>query len=77
MKNAVCQILLALLLVSCSDTDLDDVINGNNLPVYSTLEDLPPCTAENEGEQLFVKSEGIIRVCADEKWFATISPVNS
>lgn len=73
MRYAVCQILLALLLVSCSDTSVDDGINGNNtLVVYSTVEDLPPCTIKNEGEQLFVKSEGIIRVCADEKWFATM-----
>lgn len=73
MRYAVCQILLALLLVSCSDSDLGDDINGNNtLAVYSTVEDLPPCTIKNEGEQLFVKSEGIIRVCADEKWFATM-----
>ncbi len=73
MKYAVCLILWALLLVSCGDSDLGDDINGNNLPVYSTVEDLPPCTAANEGEQLFVKSEGIIRVCADEKWFATMN----
>ena len=73
MRYTVCQILLALLLVSCSDSDLGDDINGNNtLAVYSTVEDLPPCTIKNEGEQLFVKSEGIIRVCADEKWFATM-----
>ncbi len=73
MRYVVCLILLALLSVSCSDTDLGDDINGNNtLAVYSTVEDLPPCTIKNEGEQLFVKSEGIIRVCADEKWFATM-----
>ena len=71
MKYAVCLILCALLLVSCGDSSVGDDINGNNLPVYSTVEDLPPCTAANEGEQLFVKSEGLIRVCADEKWFAT------
>ena len=73
MRYVVCLILLALLSVSCSDTDLGDDINGNNtLAVYSTIEDLPPCTIKNEGEQLFVKSEGIVRVCADEKWFATM-----
>ena len=73
MKYAVCLILWALLLVSCGDSSVGDDINGNNLPVYSTVEDLPPCTAANEGEQLFVKSEGIIRVCADEKWFAAMN----
>ena len=74
MKYAVCLILLALLLVSCSDTSVGDDINGNNaLPVYSTVDDLPPCTNANEGEQLFVKSEGIIRVCTDKKWFATMN----
>ncbi len=73
MKYAVCLILWALLLVSCGDSSVGDDVNGNNLAVYSTVEDLPPCTTANEGEQLFVKSEGIIRVCADEKWFATIS----
>ena len=66
-------ILIVVLLAACSDTSVSDDTNGNNMPVYSTVEDLPPCTEANEGEQLFVKSEGIIRVCADEKWFATIS----
>ena len=72
MKYAVCLILWALLLVSCGDSSVGDDVNGNNLAVYSTVEDLPPCTTVNEGEQLFVKSEGIIRVCTDKKWFATM-----
>ena len=63
---------LLLAVVACSDSSVGDDVNGNNLAVYSTVEDLPPCTTANEGEQLFVKSEGIIRVCADEKWFATM-----
>jgi uncharacterized protein (TIGR02145 family) len=78
MRYTVCLTLLALLLISCSDSSSSDAVSVNNaLSVYSTVEELPPCTAANEGEQLFVKSEGIVRVCADEKWFATISPVSS
>ena len=78
MRYTVYLTLLALLLISCSDSSSSDAVSVNNaLSVYSTVEELPPCTAANEGEQLFVKSEGIVRVCADEKWFATISPVSS
>ena len=63
--------LIVLLLAACSDTTVgDDVDSRDGMGIVATAEELPPCTAQNDGEPFFVKSEGIIRVCSDEKWYA-------
>lgn len=61
--------LLAVFVASCSDTSVSDETE-RGMGVVSSVGKLPPCTAENEGESFFVKSESGIRVCTDGKWFA-------
>ena len=62
---------LAVFAAACSDTSVgDDADNRNGMDIVATAEELPPCTSENDGEPFFVKSEKIIRVCSDTKWYA-------
>ena len=46
-------------------------INQMGMDVVASVEELPECSRENEGEMAFVKGETSARVCVDEKWFAT------
>ena len=60
---------LAVLVVACSDTSVSDK-SERGMGIVASAEDLPSCTAANEGESFFVKSESGMRVCADANWFA-------
>ena len=57
-------------LIACGDEVTQ--INQTGLDMVSSVEDLPKCTSSNEGEQVFVKEDGGVRVCSDGKWFATM-----
>ena len=64
-------LFLILCLTACSESSVtDDFVDRDDMGVVSTVDDLPPCTADNDGEPFFVKSEKIIRVCSDAKWYA-------
>ena len=64
-------LFLAVCLVACSESSVsDDSANREDIGVVASADDLPPCTAENDGEPFFVKSEKLIRVCSDTKWYA-------
>ena len=67
----VATIAATLSLVACGDSNTTQ-INQTGLDIVSSVEDLPKCTSSNEGEQVFVKEEGGIRVCSDGKWYATM-----
>ncbi len=59
--------------VACGDADTTEQITNNyttGLDMVSSVADLPKCTKDNEGEQVFVKDDGGIRVCSDGKWYA-------
>ena len=51
-------------------------INQMGMDVVASVDELPECSKENEGEQAFVKGESSARVCVDEKWFATKESVS-
>ena len=51
-------------------------INQMGMDVVASVDELPECTKDNEGEQAFVKGETSARVCVDEKWFATKESVS-
>ena len=57
-------------LIACGD-DVTQ-INQTGRDVVSSVEDLPKCTSDNEGEQIIVKDDGTIRYCSDGKWYATM-----
>ena len=62
---------LAVFFAACSDTSVsEEADNRNGMDTVATAEELPPCTANNDGEPFFVKSEKLIRVCSDTKWYA-------
>ena len=68
MKFIGCQSLFGLLLLfaACGDT-VENVYQGG-MGVVASDEDLPECTGENDGDMLFVKGDGVTRICVDGDW---------
>lgn len=64
-------LLLLGLLCSCGD-ETSKVVDSRSMGYesYDSVDDLPDCSDENEGELVWVADEGQMRICADEKWFA-------
>ena len=56
---------------ACSE-DSSTVVTQSGLEVFSSADDLPSCTKDNEGDQAFIKGETSARICVDGKWFATL-----
>ena len=68
-------VAVGAMFVACGDADTTEQITNNyttGLDMVSSVADLPKCTKDNEGEQVFVKDDGGIRVCSDGKWYATM-----
>ena len=65
----------ALIFAACGESTTENVTNINQMgmEVVSSEENLPKCTSDNEGEQVFVKGETSARICVDGEWFATAS----
>ena len=61
-----------LFLAACGDdTTTEKIVEvASGTEIVSSIKDLPKCTADNEGEQAFVKGETSARICVDGKWFA-------
>ena len=69
----------AFLLVACGEqgtTENITQINQMGMDVVASVDELPECSKDNEGEMAFVKGETSARVCVDEKWFATKESVS-
>ena len=81
MKVAIAALAFssAFLLVACGESTTENVtqINEMGMDVVKSVKDLPKCTANNEGEQAFVKGETSVRICVDGKWFATLASDSS
>ena len=78
-KKVPLALLSAALLVACGEqgtTENITQINQMGMDVVASVDELPECTKDNEGEQAFVKGETSARVCVDEKWFATKESVS-
>ena len=72
-KYLLLWVLLGLL-CSCGDETTKVVENKTlNYESYDTVENLPDCTEENQGQMVWVDDESLLRICADEKWYAMIS----
>ena len=56
----------AALLAACGDT-VENVYQ-TGMEVYSSEDDLPKCTDDNEGDQAYLKDEDAMRICVDGKW---------
>ena len=64
-----------LFFAACGDETTENItnINKSSVSVVSSVDSLPKCMEENEGEQVFVKGESAVRICVDGKWLATSS----
>ena len=61
-------LLAFALFAACGDEVTQ--INQTGLEVVASVDDLPKCNKDNEGEQAIVKGESVIRVCVDGDWVA-------
>ena len=67
----VATIVATLSLVACGDSNTTEtVVEKGATDIVASVAELPKCTAQNEGEQIFVKEDGLIRFCSDGKWYA-------
>ena len=65
--------LAAFLLIACGEqgtTENITQINQSGLEVVTDVSMLPPCSAANEGELVWVKNEVTPRMCSGGKWYA-------
>ena len=65
---------IAFLLAACGEgTTTEKIVEvaTGGMDVVASVDELPKCTKDNEGEQAFVKGENSARICVDGKWFAT------
>ncbi|MCQ2102758.1 MAG: hypothetical protein MJY98_05975 [Fibrobacter sp.] len=67
----------ALFLAACGDSSTETIVEKGNMDIVNEVADLPKCTSDNEGEQVFVKDDATTRVCADGKWYATMGSAGS
>ena len=66
--------LSTFLFTACGDdgtTENVTNITQMGVEVVASVEDLPKCEKDNQGEQALVKGESSVRVCVDGKWFVT------
>lgn len=68
-------IAVSLFFMACGD-DVTEIVSqtSQNMEIVSEESDLPECTEDNEGEQVFVKGELYARVCIDKKWTSVLQP---
>ena len=66
MKKVLTLICAALLFVACGDTV--ENVSQVGMDVVASIDDLPKCSNDNEGDVVFVKNDGSTRVCVDGKW---------
>lgn len=77
LKNSAfwISVVLSLFLTNCGEnsTSQDFVqVEKTGVEMVASLEDLPECTENNEGTQVWVKDENGLRVCVDAKWFSVL-----
>ena len=64
---------LLLLLVACGENSTTEKIvqtDSSGFSVVADVTELPACTANNDGELVWVKKESSPRMCSDGKWYA-------
>ena len=66
--------LAAFLLTACGESTTEKVVEvaANGTEIVSSVKDLPKCTKDNAGEQVWVKDESAARICVDGKCVKTI-----
>ncbi len=67
--------IIVAFLLACGD-DTTEVISQtklNYIDVVSKESDLPECSEDNAGEQVFVKADSDVRTCVDGEWTAAVA----
>ena len=62
----LCVSFALFFLVACGEDA--GCVNKTSMDVLASVEDLPECLADNEGERVAVQEESAIRVCVDGEW---------
>ncbi|MBR4584347.1 MAG: hypothetical protein IKO34_11170 [Bacteroidales bacterium] len=63
-----------LILAACGENSTTEKVvevAAGGVDVVASVDDLPKCEKDSEGEQILVKGEPTMRICMDGKWFAT------
>lgn len=70
MKIKVALSLVIAFLAACDESTTENItqVNQVGVDVVGSVKDLPKCTAENEGDQAFVKGEKSARICIGKDW---------
>lgn len=63
-------LLIVVLLAGCGDTVENTMINQTGMEVVASIDDLPKCSSDNEGDQAYVKGESFSRICDGADWVA-------
>ncbi len=69
--SKIAGIAIPLTLIACGDSGTTEnitQINQTGMDIVASAADLPKCTAENEGDQVWVKEKGSASICVDGKW---------
>ena len=69
-KLSFLAILAAVLFAACGDSSTERIVDDRL--VVTNVAELPACDVSNEGEQILVKDEGSVRVCADNNWVSSV-----
>ena len=67
-KLSLLSLSLAFGLIACGDTVENTTINQTGIDMVASVDDLPDCSKDNDGEQAYVKDEDAMRLCVDGKW---------
>ncbi|PZW72574.1 fibrobacter succinogenes major paralogous domain-containing protein [Fibrobacter sp. UWR1] len=62
---------IPLTLIACGDSGTTENITNNytsGMEIAEKVSDLPKCTTDNEGDQVWVKEKGAASICVDGKW---------
>ncbi|SHK71125.1 fibrobacter succinogenes major paralogous domain-containing protein [Fibrobacter sp. UWEL] len=62
---------IPLTLIACGDSGTTENITNNytsGMEIVDLVSSLPKCTADNEGDQVWVKEKGAASICVDGKW---------
>ena len=75
MRHLFCLVPVAVLGTALLSACGDDVtqINQTGLEVVSSEDDLPKCTEDNNGVQVWVEDDMSARICVGGKWYSMVS----
>lgn len=70
LKALLATMLLSVVFSACGDSSTEKIsqVTQGGVEIVATLKDLPDCTSEDEGSQVWIKNENAARLCVDNQW---------